>query len=69
MKSIVTPLPSLSSAMARARSEKNEGAFEHADQMHAIGMVAADVRGKGADARAYVVGSDECLHVVKTGTG
>ena len=66
MKSIVTPLPSVPSAMARARSErKMNDALEHADQVHAVGMIAPDLGGERAHARLQVVGGDERLHVVQ----
>ena len=64
MKSIVTLLPSVSSAMRAGEvGEEDERPLEDADQVHAVGMVAPDLAGERAHARLQVVGGDQRLHV------
>ena len=54
--------------MARDRAgeigEKDERAFQHADQMHAVRMIARDLGREGADPLLDLLGGNERLHAL-----
>ena len=49
---------------AREIGQEDERALQHADEMHAVGMIARDVGGERADARLDLFRGNERLHAL-----